>query len=57
MTGVGTSGIVPLLPAFESVEDVVLNSYTLGVDVTSLFQAENIFEVFKAVWCSFLDAF
>jgi hypothetical protein len=42
---VGTSGIVPLLPSLEGVENVVFNSYTLGVDVTSLFQAENIFEV------------
>ncbi len=44
LTGVGTSGIVPLLPGIEGVENVVFNSYTLGVDVTSLFQAENIFE-------------
>ena len=44
VTGTGTSGIVPLLPNIEGVENVVFNSYTLGVDVTSLFQAENTFE-------------
>ncbi len=45
VTGVGTSGIVPLLPGIEGVENVVFNSFTMGVDVTSLFQAENTFEV------------
>ncbi len=44
VTGTGTSGIVPLLPGIEGVENVVFNSYTMGVDVTSLFQAENTFE-------------
>jgi hypothetical protein len=45
VTGVNTAGIVPLLPNIEGVENVTFNSYTMGVDVTSLFQAENIFEV------------
>jgi hypothetical protein len=45
VTGAGTSGIVPLLPDIEGVENVIFNSYTMGVDVTSLFQAENTFEV------------
>jgi len=45
VTGEGTSGIVPLLPDIEGVANVVFNSYTMGVDVTSLFQAENTFEV------------
>ena len=43
-TGQGTSGIVPLLPQIEGVENVVFNSFTLGTDVTGLSQAENIFE-------------
>jgi len=45
VTGEGTSGIVPLLPDIEGVANVIFNSYTMGVDVTSLFQAENTFEV------------
>jgi hypothetical protein len=45
VTGAGTSGIVPQLPNIEGVENVIFNSYTIGVDVTSLFQAENTFEV------------
>ena len=45
VTGEGTSGIVPLLPEIEGVANVIFNSYTMGVDVTSLFQAENTFEV------------
>jgi hypothetical protein len=45
VTGVGTTGIVPLLPGIEGVENVIFNGFTMGVDVTSLFQAENIFEV------------
>ena len=45
VTGEGTSGIVPLLPDIEGVANVIFNSFTMGVDVTSLFQAENIFEV------------
>jgi hypothetical protein len=45
VTGVGTSGIVPQLPNIEGVENVIFNSYTFGIDVTSLFQAENTFEV------------
>jgi hypothetical protein len=45
VTGEGTSGIVPLLPEIEGVANVIFNGYTMGVDVTSLFQAENTFEV------------
>ncbi|MGA7155863.1 MAG: TonB-dependent receptor [Acidobacteriaceae bacterium] len=45
VTGAGTSGIVPLLPGIEGVENVIFNGFTMGVDVTSLFQAENTFEV------------
>ncbi len=45
VTGEGTSGIVPGLPSIEGVANVIFNSYTMGVDVTSLFQAENTFEI------------
>ena len=45
VTGAGTSGIVPLLPDIEGVANVIFNGYTMGVDVTSLYQAENTFEV------------
>ena len=45
VTGAGTLGIVPQLPGIEGVENVILNGFTMGVDVTSLFQAENTFEV------------
>jgi hypothetical protein len=45
VTGAGTSGIVPQLPQIEGVENVIFNGFTMGVDVTSLFQAENTFEV------------
>ncbi len=44
VTGVDTSGIVPQNPAIEGVENLIFNDFTLGVDVTSLFQAENIYE-------------
>jgi hypothetical protein len=45
VTGANTSGIVPLLPNLEGIANVIFNSFTMGVDVTSLFQAENIFEL------------
>ena len=45
VTGVGTSGIVAQLPGIEGVENVIFNGFTMGVDVTSLTQAENTFEV------------
>jgi hypothetical protein len=44
VTGSGTSGIVPQNPSIEGVENVTFNDFVLGVDVTSLFQAENIYE-------------
>ncbi|MGC2583276.1 MAG: TonB-dependent receptor [Acidobacteriaceae bacterium] len=40
----GFSGIVPLKPETEGVENVIFNGFTMGVDVTALFQAENIME-------------
>ena len=45
VTGENTAGIVPLLPGIEGVENVIFNGFTLGTEVTGLFQAENIFEV------------
>ena len=40
----GFQGIVPLDPKIEGVENVIFNDFTMGVDVTALFQAENILE-------------
>jgi Carboxypeptidase regulatory-like domain len=40
----GFQGIVPQSPATEGVENVIFNDFTMGVDTTSLFQAENIVE-------------
>ena len=40
----GFSGIVPLKPQTEGVENVIFNGFTMGVDVTAMFQAENIME-------------
>jgi hypothetical protein len=40
----GFTGIVPLDPAIEGVENTIFNDFTIGVDVTALFQAENIVE-------------
>jgi hypothetical protein len=45
VTGENTSGIVPLLPNIEGIANVVFNSFTMGIDVTSLTQAENISEI------------
>jgi hypothetical protein len=40
----GFSGIVALDPKIEGVENVIFNDFTMGVDTTALFQAENILE-------------
>ncbi|MFZ0272720.1 MAG: TonB-dependent receptor [Acidobacteriaceae bacterium] len=40
----GFSGIVALDPKTEGVENVIFNDFTMGVDTTALFQAENILE-------------
>jgi Carboxypeptidase regulatory-like domain len=40
----GGSGIVPLNPAIEGIENVSLNSLTFGVDVTGLTQAGNTYQ-------------
>jgi Carboxypeptidase regulatory-like domain len=44
-TGVGTSGIVPLDPSIEGIENVRFNSFTFGVPITNLAQANNTFMV------------
>lgn len=52
-TGVGTSGIVPLSPQIEGVENVIFNSFVMGVPITNLQQANNTFginESFSKVW-------
>jgi hypothetical protein len=41
----GFTGIVPLKPSTEGIENVAFNDFTLGVDTTALVQAENIYEV------------
>jgi hypothetical protein len=44
----GFSGIVPLKPSTEGVENIAFNDYTIGVDTTALVQYENIYEVSDA---------
>jgi len=44
----GFSGIVPLKPSIEGIENVAFNDFTLGVDTTAIVQAENIYEVSDA---------
>jgi len=43
LTGVGTPGIVPLLPKIEGVENVIFNSFVMGVPITNLAQWNNTF--------------
>jgi hypothetical protein len=45
VTGVGTPGIVPLAPSIEGVENVIFNSFTMGVPITNLKQANNTYAV------------
>ncbi len=40
----GFTGIVPLKPSTEGIENVAFNDFTIGVDTTALVQAENIYE-------------
>jgi hypothetical protein len=44
-TGVGTPGIVPLRPDIEGVENVVFNSFVMGVPITNLAQWNNTFGI------------
>lgn len=53
VTGVGTPGIVPGLPKIEGIENVIFNSFVMGVPITNLSQANNTFGVnenFSKVW-------
>ena len=43
VTGVGSTGIVPLAPTIEGVENVRFNSFVMGVPITNLTQANNTF--------------
>lgn len=43
VTGVGSPGIVPLLPKIEGVENVIFNSFVMGVPITNLAQWNNTF--------------
>ncbi|MFZ0744615.1 MAG: carboxypeptidase regulatory-like domain-containing protein [Terracidiphilus sp.] len=45
LTTQGFTGIVPLKPSIEGIENIAFNDFTLGVDTTALVQAENIGEV------------
>jgi Carboxypeptidase regulatory-like domain/TonB dependent receptor len=42
-TGVGTPGIVPLLPQYEGVENVIFNTFVMGVPITNLSQYNNTY--------------
>ncbi len=44
----GFTGIVPLKPSTEGIENLAFNDFTMGVDTTALVQAENISEVSDA---------
>jgi len=44
----GFTGIVPLKPSTEGVQNIAFNDFTMGVDTTALVQAENICEVSDA---------
>jgi hypothetical protein len=44
LTSQGFTGIAVLDPKIEGVENTIFNDYTIGVDTTALFQAENIVE-------------
>jgi hypothetical protein len=42
-TGAGTPGIVPLAPAIEGIENVIFNSFVIGVPITNLKQWNNTY--------------
>src|SRR2546427_1381396 len=43
VTGVGSTGIVPLAPKIEGIENVRFNSFVMGVPITNLTQANNTY--------------
>ncbi len=42
-TGAGTPGIVPLAPSIEGIENVIFNSFVMGLPITNLRQSNNTF--------------
>ncbi len=44
----GFTGIIPLKPSTEGIENLAFNDFTMGVDTTALVQAENISEISDA---------
>ena len=48
LTAQGFTGIVSLKPSTEGIENIAFNDFTLGVDTTSIVQAENIYEAADA---------
>ena len=45
VTGVGTPGIVPLEPSIEGVENVIFNSFVMGVPITNLADFNNTYSL------------
>ncbi len=45
VTGPGTSGIVPLAPQIEGVENIIFSSFVMGTTITGLKQVNNIFSI------------
>jgi hypothetical protein len=45
VTGPGTSGIVPLAPQIEGVENVIFSSFVMGTTITGLKQVNNTFSI------------
>jgi hypothetical protein len=48
VTGPGSTGIVPLAPKIEGIENVRFNSFVMGTPITNLIQANNTFSVSDA---------
>jgi hypothetical protein len=49
VTGPGTSGIVPLAPSIEGIENVVFPSFVMGTPITNLKQANNTYSIIDNV--------
>jgi len=45
VTGLGSAGIVPLDPSIEGIENLVFNSFVMGVPITNLTQANNTYSL------------
>ena len=46
VTGPGSTGIVPLAPKIEGIENVIFNSFVMGTPITNLTQANNTYSAF-----------